>query len=54
MVRFAIHPQSGGLPVVQVWREDNLGSGAWEWVRTPGDFAALTNEQIASIKELAQ
>jgi hypothetical protein len=53
MMRFADHPQSNGFPVIQVWREDSLGCGGWCWVRTPGDFARLTEPELAAIRALA-
>jgi hypothetical protein len=52
-VRFASHSQSGGFPVLQVWRTDDQGSGAWTWIRTPADFCSLTGTEWEEIKEMA-
>ncbi len=52
-VRFAAAAQSGGFPVLQVWRTDELGRGAWLWVRTPADFCSLTDEEWREIRRMA-
>lgn len=54
IIRFAPHSQSGGWPVLQVWRENEYGEGAYCWVRTPADFAGLTPAEHEAIEMLAR